>query len=766
MTNPPQHTKAGRRKRTGDAAIIRNVILACLFAAVAAFLVFSSTIGYDFLRYDDEVYISTNPHLRPFTVDTVLWLFTHSYYHTYTPLTLLSHAVDAAIWGDDARGHHLSNVLLHALNTALLLAFAFVVLSRVLRRGDGEADLRGGLVGAIATAILFSLHPLRVESVAWVSDRKDLLLGLFLFSALLAYAIASLKRGTPGAGRWRRIALLLFACAVLSKTTAIAGSVVMLGLDVLFHRPTATEMKRLAREAVPFFIVSLVGGVVALVAAQGAGLHPAIVQLGFMTRVFLPLSTVAFAAGKMVWPASLSPVYILPSGGVLMALAGAAFLVTAGAIVLWVRRRSPALPLAWGAYLVLLAPTLLGVYAGIQPWADRYTYVPLVPLALAAGGAIGIAWSRRESGRTRLFVQAGLALVAVVGVILTMRQLSHWTDSVSLWRYAEGEAPEVSPEILLSLGVAYYHAGTPDSSIALYRRAIGLKPENAQTYFSMGEAYAAKGELASAAESYYEALRRDSLHFGATNNLADIYLRTGNVEKALVMYRELALREPGNAQAQNNLGFALARKGDAAAAEAAYRAAIRLAPGLKSPRINLAVLFQGQRRPELAAEILEGALRLFPEDAGVNYNLALALEALNRPAEAENAYRRALMTSPRFVDAWINLGNLIARMGRLQEARALYRKVAASIPASAELSLNLAGIYNALGERDSALASLQEAVRRKPDFAPAYYAMGLYYRQTGDSVSARQSLQIAARYGSRDAAELLKSSPLPGKHRR
>jgi tetratricopeptide (TPR) repeat protein len=766
MTTASQHTIAGRRKRTGDAAIVRNVVIACLFAAVAAFLVFSPTIGFDFLRYDDEIYISTNPHLRPFSLDTVIWVFTHSYYHTYTPLTLLSHAADAAVWGENARGHHLTNVILHALNTALLLALAFVVLSRLLRRPEGEADVRGGFAGAIAATILFSLHPLRVESVAWVSDRKDLLLGLFLLTSFLAYVVYGMQRGAPGAARWRRAALLLFLCAVLSKTAAIGGSLVMLALDVLLHPPAAGEFRRRVRELLPFILVSVFGGAAAILAAQGSGLHPGIAQLSTVQQILLPFYTATFFVGKMLWPFGLNPVYTTPSGTALAGFSAAALLITGGVILLWLRRRTLMPLVGWGAYLALLGPTLAGVYAGIQPWADRYTYMSMVPLAVLAGGAVGWVWSRWGGGWRRLVVQGGMAALAIAATVLTMKQLPYWADSVTLWRYAERCAPETSPEILVSLGVAYYHAGTPDSAIALYHRAIDLKPENAPAYFSMGEAYAAKGELASAAEAYYEALRRDSTHFGATNNLADIYLRTGNLEKALGMYRELVRREPANAQAQNNLGFALARKGDAAAAEAAYRTAIRLAPGLKSPHVNLAVLYQSARRPELAVDILQGALRLYPEDPGVNYNLAIALESLNRPVEAENAYRRALVSSPLFVDAWINLGNLIARTGRLQEARAMYRQVVASIPTSAELSLNLAGVYNSLGEGDSALASLQEAVKRKPDFAAAYYAMGLYYRQKGDSLASRQSLQVAVRFGSREAAGLLESSPSPGRRRR
>jgi protein O-mannosyl-transferase len=755
MSRSSPHRVSERRRRSADVTTVRNVIIACFVVTLAAFLTFSATIGYEFLRYDDEIAISTNSHLRPFSVDTILWLFTHSYFQSYAPVTLLSHAVDVAVWGEDARGHHLTNVILHSLNSGLLLVLAFLVLSRVTRRPGGEADVKAGMVGAVATALIFAMHPLCVEPVAWVSGRKDLLMGFFLFSSVLAYVIYALRRDAGSGRRVFRLSLMLFVLAVLSRTTAAAASPLLLGLDLLLSGSSKADMKRLTMEKLPFLLVSLGGGIAALLAARGAHQHAAITQLDVLQQFLLPLYSVAFFAGKLVWPSVLSPVYVTPPGGMILAYSAVTLVITGTTMVLFRRRRSAGFLAGWGAYVVLLSPALTGAYAGIQPWADRYSYVPMVALLMLVGGGVAWLWSRPAARRAKKWVVAGLAMVACTCLLRTIQQLPYWKDSVSLWKHATMNAPEAGPQTLVPLGVAYYQAGFPDSAITMYRRAVSLQPEDPQAYFSMGEAYAAKGELGSAAENYLEALRRDSVHFGARTNLADIYLQVGNVDQALAMYRALRNEEPENPLVHSNLGFALMRTGDADGAEASFRMAIRLAPGMKSPLVNLGVLYQNTGRPDQAAEILESALRLDPDDSGVNYNLAIALESLKRPAEAEEAYRRALIARPKFVDAWINLGNLIGRLGRLQEARAMYRQVAASIPQSAELCLNLAGIYNALGERDSALASLQEAIRRKPDFAQAYYAMGLFYRKAGDSVSARQSFQIAARYGSKEAAAML-----------
>ena len=762
MSMPPHDNRpeaaVRHPRRTGDAAVARNVVLAAVFAAVAAFLMFSPTIGYKFLRYDDEIYISNNLHLRPLTADNLVWMFTHPYFESYTPLALLSHALDARLWGDDARGHHLTNVMLHALNTALVLMLSFLVISASVRRPGGGADVRAGLWGAVIAALMFALHPLRVESVAWVSDRKDLLMGFFVFSSLLMYTLYALQSGAPRAVRWRRAALVLFILAILSKSAALVTPLVMVVLDFVVRRDAWANVRGLLKEKSWFFVVMILGGLVAFQASGEMAYHYAIEHLTTGEKLLLPFYSAAFFLFKFLWPHPLVPIYTAPENGMLAIGVAVSLAITAGVVVLAARKRTVLPLLAWVSYLVVLVPVLAGVSAGIQPWADRYTYVPFLGPIILAGGWVGALRSRSGRQGWAAVPVIGSAVAIAICALLSAQQMPYWADSLVLWKHAESHAPESGPLILVPLGTAYHHAGQPDSAIAMYRRAVAVEPRYAQAYFSMGEAFASKGETGTAVELYLETLRRDSSHVGAKNDLAGIYLNVGRMPEAIGLYRRLVAAEPDNAQFRNNLGFALMRAGDAPAAVTELRTAIRTAPGFKSPYVHLGVLYQDAGEPGRAAEILQQALAIDANDPNINYNLAIALEALGKFREAEASYRRALTTDPRLTDAWINLGNLIARMGRLQEAREMYEQVIAATPESAELCLNLAAIYSALGEREGALRRLEEAVKRKPDFAAAYYAMGLFYSSNGDTVAARQSFQIASRYGSKEAAARLGSA--------
>lgn len=760
--HPPQHESANTGTahgagKTGDARAARRALIAAALAGLTAFLVFSPSIGYDFLRYDDEIYVTSNPHLRPFTPAAVAAMFTHFYFRSYTPLTLVSHAFDAVIWGDDPRGHHLTNVLLHAVNTGLVLLLAFLLISSAVRRGGGEADLRAGLWGGTLAALLFALHPLRVESVVWISGRKDLLMGLFVFSSMLAYTWYALQKSNSRAVVWRRLALVLYVLAVLAKSAALTLPFAMLGIDLALRREPWTNVPRLLREKAAFFAAMLLTAGSALYASGGLSRHHAIGEYGAAEMLMLPLYSPAFFVSKLLWPHPLTTVYPAPDAGVLALGAVTTLLVTV-ALLLTAFRKQRILPLvAWATSLLLLGPVLAGVNAGIQPWADRYTYVPLVGVIILAGGWFGAL-------RSRLWGRPGGALTAAVAVVLlagstalTVARMPDWRDSVTLWKHAQAHSPESGPLILIPLGIAYVHAGQPDSAIALYRRSVALEPGYTQAYFAMGEAFAAKGETGTAAEAYLETLRRDSTHTGARNNLAGIYLGIGRIPEALTLYRRLVAAEPENARFRNNLGFALMRNGEMHSAATELRSAIERAPTFKSPYVNLGVLYQNTGRVAMALEVLQNAAAIDPGDPNINYNLAIALESNGKFREAEEAYRRALASDQRLTGAWINLGNLLARVGRLQEARELFEQAAAATPGSAELCLNLAGVHNALGDPDGAFRALQEAVKRKPDFAPAYYAMGLFYTGTGDTSAARKSFQIASRYGSREADARLAS---------
>jgi protein O-mannosyl-transferase len=745
-------TTASKEKRVKD----RTLLLAMTGLLALVFVVFSPTIRSEFLRYDDEIYIFYNPQLRSLSADNVLWIFTHGYYKSYIPLTMLSHSVDYAVWGLNARGHHLTNVVLHACTAGWLFLAALLLFRRM---GPGKEDTTVLYAASLGAALLFALHPLRVESVAWVSDRKDLLLGFFLFASFVFFLREREHAGT-NRRRWdRRLSLLFFVLAALSKTTAIVAPLVFVLVDLLLLSPSASRsalVPSLRRQA-PYLVVSAVVGIAAVASTEGAQLHYALRAMGPVELGLLPLYSTGFYVIMMLLPFGLTPVYA-PPGALMMFTAIAVPLVLSTFAVVMLLRSRPAPFVAWGSYLLLLLPTLAGLPAGIQPWADRYSYVPLTPLFLLGAGAGVPALVRWWKGGRRLALPA-VALVVIGGLtFLTVVQSAFWKDSVTLWRRAVQTAPEAGALTLVPLGVAHFHAGAIDSALTFYQRAAAVDPSYVETYFSMGEAYAAKGELGSAAEAYQEALRRDSTNFGSRNNLADIYLKAGRVDESVAMYERLLRGRPGNARVHNNLAFALERRGDLPRAIEHYREAIDLDRRFLHPYVNLGALYRNAGQPENALAVLEQALPIADGDSKLNYNIARAYEALQRTAEAEAAYRRALVAEPRFVDGWVGLGGLIARAGRVDEARDLYEHLVAAIPDSPDLRVNLGGLYLAAGAYERASAEFQEAIKLKSDFAPAYYSLGLLHRARGDSAAARQSFQIAARFGSEPAQAVLGGS--------
>jgi protein O-mannosyl-transferase len=600
-----------------------QIVLACVVLVAAQFIVYRSVLNNEFLRYDDDTYVYENDNIKTLNAETVAWMFARPYFRSYTPLTLLSHAIDYKNWGENPHGHHLSSLVLHSIDVVLVFFLGIFVihLGRLTpedRRGISKSLLKQAdtptLIGAFVAALFFSVHPTRVESVAWISDRKDLLLVLFMIPTILFYIEYDARRGTKTAVRWYLLSLLLFILALLSKSIAIATPVVLILLDGMLLHPHdwRERMKALALEKTPFFILSVGFGILAMGAAQGAVMSDIVTRLSSTERLVLPLYTIAFYPLKILWPAQLTPIYGSPGLG-LMALASVITVAISWFAIVKAKKGRWLWLLAWSSYVVLIMPTITGLPAGIQPWADRYSYVPVIGLMLLLGGGISVLWQQSAPPARRL-IGASCAALAAVLVYLSVMQVSVWKDSMTLWRYAVSVVPGV-PMSYANLGVAMADKGDTDSALVMYSKAINLEPKYADALYDKAIAFETKDMTDSAVAFYVRAIQADNEYIDAYVNLGNIFVRDGRIEDGINLYQHALKLKPSDPDAHYDLGFAYYQQGDTAKALASFQDAIRYSPNYASAYNNMGVVLAAMGRNDAALASFVRAAQLGSEDA-------------------------------------------------------------------------------------------------------------------------------------------------------
>jgi Tfp pilus assembly protein PilF len=563
-----------------------------LFAVTVT--VFLPSLRNGFVDWDDHVTIVSNEGIRGLGWEQIRWMFSSFLLGPYQPLSWISLALDYMVWGLDPVGFHLTSLLLHAANVVLVFGLA----TRLFALGMpsvAAASPSGVIFGASVASLLFGVHPLRVESVVWATERRDTLSALFVLLAVIAYctrdrADAGLDHKAP----FPWAAFALFLLALLSKASVVGLPIVLLLLDVFPLRRLPSDPRAWAsREArpvflekAPFFLASLVFSGVAVYGQWAARAVRTLSESGVVERA----GYAAYAAGLYLWksvvPVRLSPLYEAPAdvGSVAAGIALGGTLVLAGSLAAWRgRRRAPAFAVAWVAFLALLAPVSGIVHVGNQIAADRYTYLPCLPLGIVVGTLAARLSSR--PGAAVLAWSAAVLATACLG-LLTSRQIGVWRDSLTLWEHASRLAPE--------------------SAIAHYGR---------------GQALAARGRPGEAAAAYREALRIDPGYADARNNLATLLADAGQLDEALQHFLALEAADPKDAMLQYNLGLVATRLGRRDQAKARYRTALERQPALASARINLAYLLDEEGNLEGARALLSEGLASAPADTALRHAL-------------------------------------------------------------------------------------------------------------------------------------------------
>jgi tetratricopeptide (TPR) repeat protein len=654
----------------------RSEIIVSLFLIVSVLAVYGQVRHHEFINYDDDDYVAENRHVQAgWTMEGLGWAFTTRFHRHWHPLTWLSHMTDCQFFGLDPGWHHLSSVFLHMANS-LLLFFVF-------RRMTG-ALFRSGFVAA-----LFALHPLNVETVAWVADRKDVLSAFFWMLTIWAY-IRYAER--PGVTRYALV-FVAFILGLMAKSMVVTLPFVLLlmdywPLDRFEFGPSRREGQpinrtglhpgyqkasalRLVWEKALFFVMIGGCGIIAISAFyEHRTLSQALSGL-WPTKRHIADCLLYYVGymGKMLYPLNLATPYPPHSGHAVVPLwqVGGAGLLLLGIsfMVFWHRRRYPYLLLGWLWYLITLVPVIGLVGIGPDKMGDRYTYIPLIGLFVIMAWGVPDLVKRWRYRRTALATSAGIVLLGcMTGSWLQAR---HWKNSISLFSHSV----KVTPNNYVAhnnLGVALDEEGRLKEAIGHFSEALRIRPAYADGHNNLGLVLTKQGRLEEAVEHFSEAIRISPTYAEAHNKLGVALSRQGRFNEAMGHFSEALKIKPGFAKAHNNLGLALAGQGRLNEAIQHYTEAFKIEPDYAEAHNNLGLALVEQGNLEEAVGHFSEALKLEPDYAKAHNNLGMALARQGRLKEAVGHFSEALKIQPDYAEAHNNLGLALAEQGRFKEA--------------------------------------------------------------------------------------------------
>jgi len=671
-----------------------HIFLIYCLLGTATLAVYEQVRHNDFVNYDDYDYVTGNQHVQNgLNLKGIVWAFSKITSANWHPLTVMSHMLDCQLFGLNPKWHHLVNLLFHTINTLLL----FWVLK----------DMTGALWRSAFVAGLFALHPLHVESVAWIAERKDVLSTMFWMLTMAGYV----RYVRLGGAKWYMVTLLAFALGLLAKPMLVTLPFVLLLLDYwplkrLTYYPLSAIRYPLI-EKLPFFALSAALSIITFIVQHSSGAVMRIGALPLCIRIAnTPVSYVRYIL-KMFWPAKLAVLY--PYEDIRLsywvAIAAGLLLLVVSILVVRLASKHRYLPVGWFWYLGTLVPVIGLAQAGVQALADRYTYIPLTGLFII------VAWSLPEllAGRRHRDIVLGVSAAAVLLVlsICTYLQLRHWRNSITLFTRAltvtnnsylahnslgfalqsQGKIDEAMAHYRRALDIfpmyelALYNAGfvlhlkgKPDEAAGYYRKALSAKPDYADAHYSLGLILKVQGRPDEAISHLRQAIKFKPDYAEAYNELAGISLGRGKFDEAVDYYRQAIGVKPDYAQAYYNLGNAFVSQGKFKEAAECFQQALRIKPDYAEAHCNLgAVLKQGGRLDEAIGHYKE-ALKVKPDSPEIHNNLGNALLAQGGTYEAIEHFRRAVKLKPDFAEGYFNLGYACQSQGRLEEAEKCYRQ--------------------------------------------------------------------------------------------
>jgi tetratricopeptide (TPR) repeat protein len=702
-------------------------MVVCALLILIVLAIYLPIMDLRFVNFDDTIYVTQNPRVPDgLSWNSVVWALKTGHAGNWHPLTWISHMVDCQLYGLNPLGHHLTNLFFHTANTLLI----FLLLRRTT----------GAVWRCVFVAALFALHPVHVESVAWVAERKDVLSTFFGLLCLWAYVgYVEKSKARHHAAVFYILTLFLFTLGLLSKPMLVTWPCVMMLLDYWpLRRIQLSDLnsqlpiiRRLLLEKIPFIALSAATCVATFIAQRAGGAVAPLEDVTIESRLINALVSYATYLGKLFWPRNLAVIYpfvrdwpvwrVMVAGLLLLAITGA---------VIWQGRRRGYLLAGWLWYLVTLVPVIGLVQVGNQSIADRYTYIPSIGLfILFAWGIVDLTagWSRRALPMT-----TGAAVLLSGCAILTAFQLRQWEDTETLFRHALAVTEN---NFVAENNLGFYFALQGELELAKqhYRSALKMNPNYHNAWNNLGCALSDQKKYEEAVSNFEMALRTKPRSADAQNNLGNALFWLGKTNEAMDHYQEALRIKPQYALGHNNLGHALSERGDVTEAIEHFRLAVQFDPRYVDAHCNLAQALVKQGKLDEAMAEYARALAIDPESLLVHYQLGEALVEQKKFDEAISQFTHVLRIRPDYGPARLQLGLIRGMQGRLDEAIALFRENLRTQPDDYAAHYQLALALSGQGKSKEAIQHYEATLKGLPDMPEVLNNLAWIFAANPDS---------------------------------
>jgi len=683
---------------------LRHDVLVCLFLIMATLAVYWQVQNHDFVNFDDNEYVYDNHHVRNgLTLEGISWAFTATHAGNWHPLTWLSHMLDCQLYGLNPGRHHLTNLLFHIANT-LLLFYVF-------------RKMTGGLWQSAFVAALFALHPLHVESVAWVSERKDVLSTFFWILTMWAYIRYAEH---PAAGKYLWV-VLFFTLGLMSKPMLVTLPFVLLLLDywplnrlqIDLSNTGGSYQKRsrtlyLIWEKVPLFVLAVISSSATFYAEKHGGTVASLDVITLKARIANALVAYIKYIVKMIYPVKLAFFYPHPEMLPWWQIIGALLvLVAISFTAIKLIKQSPFFAVGWLWYLGTLVPVIGLVQVGIQSMADRYTYVPHIGLFIIIVWGLPELLAHWKQSKMWLAALATISLSIIMAV--TWKQATYWQNSITLFKHAlKVTSNNFVPH--MNLGSFLLKQGRAEEAIEHYKQALKIKPDYAEAHYNLGTALVRMGRVDEAIAQFRTALQINPGYADTHVNLGGAFIQTGRIDEAIVHFRKALQIKPFIPEVHVNLGVALANKGKLEDAVTHFRKALHIDPGNTEAQDNLNQAMVTLEKIDREIKYIQSELMLAPDDSMLNYNLGNLYKMKGQMNRAIDYYTNALSLQPEFPEVIYELAKLHVGRGEYEKALSLYDKMIAILPDDPVGYYNVACIYARQNKPEESVAWLKKAV--------------------------------------------------------
>lgn len=659
----------------------RILLVAAFVIAIITFLVYLPALNNGFVNWDDGLYVYENREIQSLDFRLFYWIPSVTIWH---PITMISLAVDYAIWGLNPLGYHLTNIIIHALNTFLVFILVFRLIEKecLEKKSVGQQSGHRPIIAALVVALLFGIHPLRVESVAWISERKDVLSAFFYLLSLLAYlkyASESFSKKYISYG----VCLALFILALMSKPV-ITLPIILVVLDFYPLQRLTMEQglwnkRNILIEKIPFFILSLILSFATLWAHHSAEALQTLEQMPILYRALIAVRACIFYIVKMILPLNLAPLYPLPPK---MALLSVEYL---GSVIIWLIitficiryfKRNKLFLAVWVYYVVTLIPVIGIIQVARHSAADRYTYLPSIGLFLLAG--LGVARLYERYNKRQVLIASIAVLVLIFGALarMTVRQIAIWHDPLTFWSYEISIFPDSAPVAYLNRADAYANLKSSRDAIKDLNTAIKLDPKYADAYCSRGSIYNNLGNHQQALNDYSQAIELNPKYSDAYYNRGIVHDKLGNYQQAIEDFDKAIKIDPYNIKAYVNRAVLYISLGNYQQAIKDCDKAIELNPQSAKAYHSRGVAYINLGNYRQSIKDFSSAIEIDPKDSFYYNDRGSAYSSLGNYKEAIKDYNTAIELNPQDAYGYYNLGVAYSQLGDPEQAVKNYKRAA------------------------------------------------------------------------------------------